>query len=59
MKKVYFLALITIFARLLDVISTILATPNLERELNPLVTILNAGWTGIIILNIIVCFIFY
>jgi len=58
MKKIHFLFIATILARLLDVISTAWGTPTLERELNPFVSILHFNWTGVIILNLIVCIVF-
>lgn len=42
-----------VVSRMLDLVSTYLVTDDLSTELSPLVTLLNMGWLGLIITNVI------
>lgn len=59
-NQFYFLSALFITGRLFDIITTALFTPNLDREANPIVSLLGANWTIIILLQITFCaFIIY
>jgi hypothetical protein len=53
MKKFLFLTILLIVARLSDIITTYIYIPNLDKELNPIVSIFGKGWTTMLIVQVV------
>jgi hypothetical protein len=54
MKKFLFLTFLLIVARLSDIITTYIYIPNLEKELNPIVSVFGQGWTTMLLVQVII-----
>ncbi len=53
MRKFLLLTFLLIVARLSDIITTYIYIPNLEKELNPIVSVLGKGWTTMLIVQVV------
>lgn len=52
-NKFYLLAILFLLGRVFDIVTTALFTPNLDREANPIVSVLGANWTIVILLQVL------
>jgi hypothetical protein len=52
-NKFYLLAILFLLGRVFDIVTTALFTPNLDREANPIVSVLGANWTVVILLQVL------
>jgi len=60
MKKFIIISILLIISRFFDVFTTYRYIPDLKGEINPLVSVLNFGWTGTLIFQILgLCFLIY